>query len=579
MTEHDEPRRFSKTVAIKATDDDEMTATGVVLTPNELDRQLDWLDPDGVKAMYNPATADGVMHAAFPDDHAELERSEVLEESETIDGVKFDAGEWVIRRRYLDDQRWELVKRGVLSAFSIGGDVTAAEEFDSIDDIPDEVDTSNVDPDTVPDDYWPPTRIVNGAVDEISDVDIGAVPSADMAVVKSVGTATAKSILDDTSGREEFVSVIQQRGADEDGAEQLYDYLTDETDKQKMSNTTAPSDDDDDLGADDISDVDDATLGKRVKRFFLGKSADPGPDDGTDKTYVPEVPAGAAKALSMVVTKEGRTLNATNREALMAGHDAIEAALETDVDFETNRFTDNDSVDFTISQYGDKPDDEGEKAASGSVKKLTDEQGDLVVTAIQRFVDAQGEAPLSEFRDWLWATDALDEDTQFAADEAYWQFTEARREEMEETPVTEGLAEWVTSETDTDTEITMSDDTNPDDGDGANKSGDDPFADAPPWAKALNEQTQKNAERLDEIDTDDDGGSAGKAADGGDDDPFADAPPWAKALREKTEKNADRIDAVASGAAETQQASGGAEKGDEELSETERFKANLTGGN
>ncbi len=575
MTGHDEPRRFSKTVAIKATDNDEMTATGVVLTPYELDRQLDWLDPDGVEAMYNPATADGVMHAAFPDGHTELERSEVLDEPETIAGVEFDAGEWVIRRRYLDDQRWELVKRGVLSAFSIGGDVTAAEEFDSIDDIPDEVDTSNVDPDTVPDDYWPPTKIVNGAVDEISDVDIGAVPSADMAVVKSVGAATAKSILDETSSREEFVSVIQQRGADEDGAEQLYDYLTSETDK--MSTNSAPSDDDTDLGADDITGVDDATLGKRVRRFFFGKSVGTEPDDGTDETHVPEVPAGAAKALSTVVAKEGRTLNAANREALMAGHDAIEAALATDVDFETNRFTDNDAIEFDIAQYGDKPDKDydDEKAAPDEVTKLTDEQGDLVVTAIQRFVDEQGEAPLAEFRDWLWATDALDEDTMFAADEAYWQYTEARREQMEQTPVTEGLAEWVTSETDSDTEITMSDDTSPDDPD--TDKTDDPFADAPRWAKALNEQTQKNAERLDELDTDDDG-STGKAADGGDDDPFADAPEWAKALREETEKNADRIDAVASETAETQQVGGESEKSDDELSEAERFKAGLGGG-
>lgn len=543
MTEHDEPRRFSKTVAIKATDDDEMTATGVVLTPYELDRQLDWLDPDGVEAMYNPATDDGVMHAAFPDGHTELERSEVLDEPETIDGVEFDAGEWVIRRRYHDAERWELIKSGVLGAFSIGGDVTTAVEHDSVDDVPDEVDTSKVDPESVPDRYWPPMQIVNGAVDEISDVDIGAVPSADMATVKSVG----KNILEETDGREEFVSVIQQRGADEDGAEQLYEYLTEQTDKQKMSNSDAPNDGND-LGADDISDVDDATLGRRFKEWLLGTGGGSEPDDGTDDTHVPEVPAGAAKALSAVVTKEGRTLNATNRAALMAGHDAIEAALESDVDFETNRFTENDGVDFDLAQYGDKPDDE--KAAPGEVAKLTDEQGDLVVTAIQRFVDAQGEAPLAEFRDWLWATDALDEDTMFAADEAYWQYTEARREEMEQTPVTEGLAEWVASETDTDTEITMSDDTNLDDDPGTDK-GDDPFADAPPWAKALNEQTEKNAERLDELDDD----STDKVADG-DDDLFEDAPAWAEKLHEETQKNADRIDAVATDAADTQQATG-----------------------
>ena len=74
------PRHFSKTVAIKATDDEERTATGVVLTTNELDRQLDFLDGDGVRAMFNPSPSDGVMHTKFPDDHAELTRNEVLDE-------------------------------------------------------------------------------------------------------------------------------------------------------------------------------------------------------------------------------------------------------------------------------------------------------------------------------------------------------------------------------------------------------------------------------------------------------------------------------------------------------------------
>jgi transcription termination factor NusB len=73
----------------------------------------------------------------------------------------------------------------------------------------------------------------------------------------------------------------------------------------------------------------------------------------------------------------------------------------------------------------------------------------------------------------------------------------------------------------------------------------------PEWAQNLIEQTNKNAERLDELQN---------AA--GDDDPLEDAPEWAKAVVEQTQKNAERIDAISkqTGATESQQL-GGAEKG------------------
>ncbi len=73
----------------------------------------------------------------------------------------------------------------------------------------------------------------------------------------------------------------------------------------------------------------------------------------------------------------------------------------------------------------------------------------------------------------------------------------------------------------------------------------------PEWAEDLIEQTEKNAERLDELQ---------KGA--GDDDPLEDAPEWAKAVVEQTQKNAERIDAISkqTGATESQQL-GGTEKG------------------
>jgi hypothetical protein len=97
----------------------------------------------------------------------------------------------------------------------------------------------------------------------------------------------------------------------------------------------------------------------------------------------------------------------------------------------------------------------------------------------------------------------------------------------------------------------------PDD-DGGTEAADDNMSnddDEPPeWAQDLIEQTEKNAERLDEL-----------QKEASDDDPLEDAPEWAKAVVERTQKNAERIDAISkqTGATESQQL-GGAEKGGDE---------------
>ncbi|AGN33793.1 hypothetical protein HALG_00005 [Halorubrum virus CGphi46] len=96
-----------------------------------------------------------------------------------------------------------------------------------------------------------------------------------------------------------------------------------------------------------------------------------------------------------------------------------------------------------------------------------------------------------------------------------------------------------TAATDTNT---MSDDTN-----------DDPFDDAPEWAKELRDGQEENNKRIDE---------ALEEKGAGNDDPFDDAPEWAKRLKENQDKNAERIDEISkqTGATESQQL-GGTEKG------------------
>ena len=219
---------FSKTVAIKAVDEEERTATGAVLVPNEVDRQRDFLAPEGVERMFTPDPEDGVMHSAFPEGAADLVRSEVVDEEIELNGETYPAGTWVATRQYSDDALWRLVADGVLDGFSIGGEVEEVREYESAEDLPDEVSfPAEVEP-------GPATEIVDGSVEEVSDVDIPAVPRATYRELGKLG----KSITDEVSGREEFVSVMEGRGHEPDDARRLWRYL--ERNEEKAAGTEKP---------------------------------------------------------------------------------------------------------------------------------------------------------------------------------------------------------------------------------------------------------------------------------------------------------------------------------------------------
>lgn len=429
-------REFSKHVQIKATDSAAQRATGVVLTPWEVDTQRDFLRPKGIRNLHNSDPKNGVMHAAFPEADATIERNEVLEADATIDGEAFEAGEWVITRQYHDEALWELVEDGVLNGFSIGGRITSDYEYDP-DELPGKV--------RFPDGVEPggATEIRDGAVEEISDVDIPAVPAAEYATVKQ--RDLGKTAFHEADGEDEFVELMTDRGHEPADARRLYDYLDrhakamTQTHKQEDDPEEAPrpdvgdtvrwesdasgavdgwrygvvvdglQDSDDDLvlvavyepsdgewqnrneqtpvnvdslipiGDDGVGSLppidqiqashdmttdsipdddvpDDATKWRRFKALLFGDEAgSSGPDDGTDDTVIPEVPldGDVEKALSKArdAVKEGRTLNRENQQSLMAAHDAIEAALAEELDFDTNRFTDDPFTDFDVADY------------------------------------------------------------------------------------------------------------------------------------------------------------------------------------------------------------------------------------
>lgn len=302
---------------------------------------------------------------------------------------------------------------------------------------------------------------------------------------------------------------------------------------------------------------DDATKWRRFKSWLTGSDSDVADaDDGVSPAEgQSEVSAGTfSKAIDVArdVSKEGRTLNAQNREALMAAHDAIESALESELDFELNRFTDDDGTDFEIAQFGDSggsstddDDEEEDTEKSRPIEKLTEEQGELVLAAIQRFVDNQGDAPFADFRSWVWSTDILDDDTAFAADEAAHQYREWVREQRDQTAVTEDFLEWIQDESDTDTEITMSKDNDND------TESEDEKSLAEQNAEAIDELTGTVKDLTEELSGEgDDGGSEKNAdgdaegdADGGDD-------------QSQAEKNAEAINELAKSVKNLAEASG-----------------------
>lgn len=375
------PIDFEKTVVIKETDDEERTATGIALEPHVVDHQLDFFRPEGIESLYNDDPDTGVMHAVFPDGHAELTRNEIVDEEIELGDETFDAGTWVITRKYHNDELYDLVSEGVLTGFSIGGRVTEEKRY-AHDAVPDDLTF----PEGVPDDMGA-TEIIAGTVDEISDVDRPAVPRAEYASVKmAAGRAKAndlaahKSVFDMAETEAQFVELMHERGTRPSHAERLWAYLD-----ATRNDSATPADDDGDAGKsadtpglDTTADaLDDATVGARLKRLLFGASADSadagagasppvtdednwseetGDDAHRDTPTAPEASDATAKVADASgdtagIGKVGRTLSERNQRAAMAAHDALEDLLASDVDFESNRFTDNPDVSFDLTEY------------------------------------------------------------------------------------------------------------------------------------------------------------------------------------------------------------------------------------
>jgi len=229
MTKQRDEQHYEKRVDYVAKDADAQTATGVVMVPNTVDHQGDWERPETIEAFaaqfeafMEVGEADGgVMHAVWPSDWMSLERNEVLDESEEIGGKTVDAGAWVQTWAYHDDGLWSLVEDDILTGHSIGADGVSWEyNGEDPEDLPDDV--------TVPDEvdveeYW---ELTDGIMQEVSAVDIPAVPDAQILSTSKARAATAeKRLADHIGNRDGFLEEALERGHSEAEAERLWDVL------------------------------------------------------------------------------------------------------------------------------------------------------------------------------------------------------------------------------------------------------------------------------------------------------------------------------------------------------------------
>lgn len=535
MTQH-----FQKTVQIKAVDEDERTATGAVLVPNALDHQHDFLRPGAVERFHNGDVDTGVMHSAFPEDAATLERSEVIDAPETVGGEEFEAGTWIATRRYEDDDLWQLVDDGVLTGFSIGGTIERAAEHDTL---PDDVRV----PDAVEHDGAGGTELLDGVVEEVSDVDIPAVPDATYK-----GEDLGKSLLEDVDGETEFVELmVEQRGHDEADARRLYRYLTGVRGKAST------------LSKQFSADVFRLVAGEDSEMFDSGEVLGIGVDFPNHDVFVdwnvdawPDDQRLGGAHVSVYDTVEDAQQVAQGDIEVVETVDA-EAELSTDLSRRElldvlkpfAGFEDFDDCVQTIMDERDVPKEDAREIC-GSLQE--EEKTTNMNESTDKIDEPDDATKWRRFKSWLTgaddasgaealgaakATDEDDEDGEEMGDGAAGEDEDDKHATGGETPGSDD----------------MTDDTE--------KGGE-----APEWAQSLTEKVEQIEDRVDDIE-------------GGEEKAMDEAPEWAQDLAEKVDDLDERVDTIATQSGHSQQLDAGAEKnGSDPDDEVEAFKAGLVGG-
>lgn len=115
----------------KADGKEKRLVTGIVLEPDVVDAQGDYISPEAIERAahaflkeYNKGTEMGLMHKVFGDIGIELVESSIAPMAYTLDSKAVKKGSWVVTVHVASDKRWKDVKDGKLTGFSVGGVAT-----------------------------------------------------------------------------------------------------------------------------------------------------------------------------------------------------------------------------------------------------------------------------------------------------------------------------------------------------------------------------------------------------------------------------------------------------------------------
>ena len=565
--------QLRKTVDLTDHDEERQIATGALLVPDRIDSQGDYFEPatieriahDYMRRLQAGEATLKLMHAVDAAEKLSLVENRVLDEPETIGETEHAAGTWIVSVKVADPDVWQLLKDGVLGGFSIGGDNVDGETLPP-EEVPDEIERS---------DEWPADapvqRIDDVRINEFSAVDRPAVAPAQVEVLKADLEKEHTDALE--AGGEACIEALEERGHDRADAERLCRAMHKADGKQELPPEVADCKDSvladnpgmseseaiaicrdqlnmsDDPDTDDpeeptAKDIDDATLGKRLKRLLFPSA------DGTDDAVSPESgPAEDREALD----KAGQTLSAANVAEAKAVHDAAATMLERQGhdDHKGGRtYTADRTDDFEMA-------DHHAKMATLSKQAIPEAESAQLLYPDEETAEAVAEEMgLGETHEH-----DLDGETFYmpGADHAAFEAAVAElaaSHDDEETASTDTETTGAESPADDDTTEHMSDEPTDD----TEKATDEP----PAWAEALTEKVETIEARVDEIDDETE--------------KMADAPEWAQDLAEKVEGLDDRVDKIAKAEADTDQVAG-AEKGAETTDEASAFKAALGGAN
>jgi len=133
--EEDEDKKKKKDEVCKSiyvplikTNLEEQTVTGVVLQPEVVDAQGDIMSTEVISkaahkflAKYNQATKLGLQHKNFGKYKFELYESWIAPQDVILNSTLVKSGSWIMTVKVLETKLWDMVKKGDLKGFSIGG--------------------------------------------------------------------------------------------------------------------------------------------------------------------------------------------------------------------------------------------------------------------------------------------------------------------------------------------------------------------------------------------------------------------------------------------------------------------------